>query len=103
MAEAAIAAAGDRELRARGAYIINIHNAGYGRTGVTDRVAVYRGVALIFDYKTATGRLSRIQAYELTRAARAGAVTFIARSRADVAAQLDAIDRRFNPTAQEPS
>lgn len=93
MAEAAVAAAGDRELKARGAYIINIHNAGHGRNGVADRVAIYRGQALIIEYKRpGGGRLSKLQRYELGRAQLAGAHTLIARSRADVRQALDDID-----------
>lgn len=97
MAEAAVAAAGDRELKARGAYYINIHNTGWGRKGVLDRIAIYRGRALVFDYKNPKGgKLDKNQRYEMGRAAAAGAVTFVARSRADVRQALDNIDSEID-------
>lgn len=99
MAEAAAAAAGDRELKARGAYIINIHNAGHGRNGVADRLAIYRGRALVIEYKRpGGGHLSKLQRYELGRAQLAGARTLVARSRADVRQALDAIDNEIDET-----
>lgn len=92
MAEAAVVKGVTRELDARGAWWVNIHGSAYGRNGIPDILAIYRGHALLIECKSATGRLRPLQRYEMGRAAAAGAVTIVARSRDDVRQALHAID-----------
>lgn len=98
MAEAAVAAAIDRLLKQRGAYVINLHNSGHGRNGVADRVAVYRGRALVIEIKQPGGRADKAQRYELAKARLAGAVAIVADRAETVALALDAIDQKLDNT-----
>lgn len=98
MAEAAVAAAIDRLLKKRGAYVINIHNAGHGRNGVADRIAIYRGRALVIEIKQPGGSATKLQQYELGKAELAGAVAIIAHDAETVGLALDTVDAMLDDT-----
>lgn len=95
MAEAAVVSAGQRVLKRRGAWGLNVHGTGHGRRGTPDWVGVYRGQGVAIEWKAPGGRLTRLQAHELQRAERAGAFTCVARCADDVEELLDEIDRRI--------
>lgn len=92
MAETALARAGDRELRRRGAYWINVHGTNTGNTGTPDRICCYRGIYLGIEWKTARGRLSVKQRWHLDQIIKAGGIGVVARSVKDLSRLLDAID-----------
>ena len=92
MAEAAIAAAIDRELEARHCYWVNITGTGVGRNGVPDRLVAHMGHFLAIEIKTPRGRVSKLQAWELERVTCAGGTAIVARSVEDVRAALDEIE-----------
>lgn len=94
MAEAAVVAAIGRELTHRRAWWFNVWGSGHGRNGLPDIVAVHRGVAIVIEAKSKTGRLRPLQAHELERARRAGATVVIARDVQAVRDALDAIDQQ---------
>lgn len=91
MSEAAIVTACVRELNRRGAWHCNLH-PDTGRTGLPDRIAVYRGRALVLEFKAPAGRLRRRQAHELERAYRAGAVAAVIRDVDELRTLLDGIE-----------
>ena len=93
MAEAAVINAISREPTTRGAWWFNLHGSVYGRNGLPDILAIYRGHPICIEAKNPNnGRLRKLQAWELTRAREAGATTIVARSRQDVTDALDHID-----------
>jgi hypothetical protein len=94
MAEAALARNVDRTLKTRGAWTINIHGEGHSRRGLPDRVAVYKGHALVLELKAPTGRVSRLQQRELALAIRAGAHVQVIRSGPELEQLLDDIDKK---------
>jgi hypothetical protein len=96
MAEQAVVNAIARELADRGAYFYNLHGSVFGRNGLADFHATYRGHSLFIEAKNPRGgRLRKLQRYELGQAAKAGAIVIVARSRDDVRQALDDIDRRI--------
>ena len=78
----------------RGAYWINVHGSGFGRTGVADLIACYRGRFLAIECKHDNGRgvLSKRQEYELKKAANAGALTLVCDDVRQLRTMLDALD-----------
>lgn len=99
MPERAVINAIGRELTNRNAYWFNLHGSVYGRNGLPDILAIYRGHPICIEAKNPNnGRLRKLQAWELERARAAGATTIVARSRQDVTQALDAIDTRLDHT-----
>lgn len=95
--ESALVAAIRRELDKRGAYTVKTHGSGVGRAGVPDLLCIHRGAGLAIEAKTARGRLSKLQAWELERVRAAGGRAIVARSVEDVRDVLDDIeDERSN-------
>lgn len=99
MTEQAIVNAITRALKARRAWHFNIWGAGMTRAGLPDIVAVYRGQALAIECKTPTGRVSKRQQYELSKARAAGAITIVARRLEDLTRILDRIDAHLDTGA----
>lgn len=93
MAEASVVKAITRELTNRGAWHCNLHGSVYGRNGLPDIIAIYRGHPLCIEAKNPNnGRLRKLQAWELSRARDAGATTILAHRRQDVTDALNHID-----------
>ncbi len=92
MAEQKVVDAVTRLLKKRGAWSFNVHGSVFGRNGLPDIVAIYRGRAVVIECKSETGRLRPLQRRELDLAQRAGAVVVVARSAFDVKRALDEID-----------
>lgn len=86
------------ELDARGAWHIKTHGSGVGRNGIPDLIGVYRGMGLAWEIKLPNGHPTRLQAYELGLASRAGADARVITSRDEARAALDAIDLRLDGT-----
>jgi len=82
----------ERHLTRRGAWWVKTHGAGTSRAGIPDYIVNYRGRAIAIETKTPTGRLTRLQSYELDKFRQAGGIGIVARHLDDVAASLDAID-----------
>lgn len=99
MAEAAVVTAGARVLKQRGAWGLNVQGTGMTRRGIPDWVGAYRGQAIAIEYKAPGGSLTKLQAFELERARRAGAFTRVARTAQDVEELLDRVDRHLEETA----
>lgn len=100
MSQQVIVDACARELDRRGAWHFNIHPA-CGRNGLPDRMAVYRGTALAIEFKSGRAKLEKLQAFELRRAADAGAEACVVRSADELRAILDAIDDRLGGPAED--
>lgn len=81
-----------RHLKQAGAWYTKVHNAGYGRKGIPDILACYRGVMLAIEVKNEEGRPSQEQVIELNAIRDAGGVAIIARSWDEVHLVIDLID-----------
>jgi hypothetical protein len=92
MAEAAVAAAIDRELTRRHVYTVNITGTGMGRNGIPDRLCCHLGHFLAIEIKAPRGRATELQKWELQRVACAGGTAIVARSVQDVTRALDEIE-----------
>lgn len=92
MAETGLAQRGDRLLKRRGAYFVNVHGTVAGDTGTPDRIVCYRGVFLAIEWKTARGWISVKQRWHLERIQRAGGRAIVATSTEDLAVALRRID-----------
>ena len=100
MAETSLARAGDKLLRSRGAYFINVHGTVVGDTGTPDRICCYRGRFLAIEWKQPRGHLTVKQRWHLDRVIRAGGTAIVATSTADLERALDTID--YSPTYGTP-
>lgn len=94
MSEAALIAAIGRELTRRGAWWINVHGSGFGRTGVPDFVFIHHGQGGVLEAKSARGRPTPKQLHEITCARRAGAIGAVVRDIEEVRDLLNAIEHR---------
>jgi Holliday junction resolvase len=101
MAEAAVAAAIDRELERRRCYVVNITGTGVGRNGVPDRLVCHLGHFLAVEIKSRTGTVRKLQRWELERVAAAGGTAIVARCVEDVRAALDEIEAEVLGTERE--
>lgn len=82
-------------LRARGGFWIKIHGSPLQIAGIPDIIGCYRGRFVGMEAKrTAEGRPTKIQAYQLERIRAAGGVTALIHSAEMAEAVLDMIDRR---------
>lgn len=82
----------ERHLTRRGAWWVKTHGAGTSRAGIPDYIVNYRSFAIAIETKTPTGRLTRLQGYELDRFRQAGGIAIVARTLEDVTEPLDGID-----------
>jgi Holliday junction resolvase len=82
-----------RYLKANGAWYTKVHQAGYGRKGIPDILACYRGVFFGIEVKNEVGKPSDDQIRELHSIRAAGGIAVIARGVSDVRCFLDAINR----------
>lgn len=81
-----------RLLTARNAWWIKIHGNQYGQAGTPDLMVVYRGIPIVLEVKTPTGKTTRLQDFHLKKAGEAGAKTATVRSARQVNQILDTID-----------
>lgn len=84
--EARIVKAVQQTIASLGGYSVKTHGGMYGRAGTPDVLACIDGRMFALEVKTATGKASPRQLYELRRWQRSGAVAAIVRSEADVRA-----------------
>lgn len=91
--ESAVCAAIDRELKRRGAYVVNVTGTGVGRNGISDRLVCHRGYFAAFEVKGQGGRVDKLQAWELERVRAAGGWAIVARSVEDVVRVLNEIEK----------
>jgi Holliday junction resolvase len=82
-------------LKAAGAYYFFPVTGGFGRSGVPDIVACYRGKFIGIECKTGTKQPTALQNRELDRIVEAGGVSLVVREAniSDVTEVLDFIDK----------
>ena len=78
-----------KEIEKRGGYVVKVIQA--AKAGVPDLVCCYRGQFVAMEVKTPTGRVSRLQVYNLEKILRAGGYGAVVRSVDDARALLDKI------------
>ena len=78
-----------RYLTRHGAYWIKTHGGQYGRVGIPDFIVCYRGKFAAIEDKTETGKVSKMQAYEMDRVRIAGGQAIVARSIEDVTTLIE--------------
>lgn len=99
MPERAIVQATMRLLRKRGAWAFNLHGTVFGRNGLPDIHATYRGTPIVIETKRPGRRPTPLQQHELDRAAKAGARTLVATNVRQVEQLLDQIDEDLQELA----
>ena len=66
-------------LKTQGIWYFKVHGSPMQLAGVPDILAIVSGRAVFIEVKTATGRVSKIQAHVMTQISNAGAVVGVAR------------------------
>lgn len=85
-------------LKKRGAYTINVHGSTYGRRGVPDLIACYRGRFVAIEAKRPDApdtTITALQRHELRRIQNAGGAATVARDADKIRLVLDAIDNEL--------
>lgn len=77
-------------LKARGAYVFNVHGSAYTPKGTPDLLCCVQGVFVAIEVKGEKGKVSELQQHRLDTIAAAGGIAFVARSVADVEKRLQA-------------
>lgn len=90
MTETAITEAIIRWLRRQGAHVIKTYGGPY-RRGLPDLIGVYRGRALALEVKRPGGKPTKLQEYELSLWAAAGAVAGVVTSIEDAKRLLEEV------------
>lgn len=79
-------------IRAAGGKVIKTHGSAFSRLGTPDIIACVNGRTLALECKTATGKTSTRQLFELDEWRDAGAIAYVVRNEKDVE---DAITEAF--------
>jgi len=85
-------------IRGRGGYAFKVHGSVYVAAGTPDLLVCYRGLFLGLEVKTPStqGNVSEKQEFELKKIQRAGGITAVVWSTAQVITILDGIDRKLD-------
>lgn len=80
-------------LRDKGAYCVKYHGNQFSQVGVADLLVCYKGKFLAIEIKNETGKTSPLQEENILMVKRAGGISFVARSVADVKEIIEDIDK----------
>lgn len=78
-----------KEVEKRGGYVVKVIQA--AKAGVPDLLCCYRGQFVAMEVKTPSGRVSRLQEYNIEKILRAGGYGGVVRSVDDARALLDQV------------
>ena len=82
-------------VKARGAWVVNMHGSQFGRAGVPDLILCYRGLFVALEVKQPGKRPKPLQRHEISMIRRAGGTAEIVTSKTEAIAVLDLIDERM--------
>lgn len=91
-----------RHLTGRGAWVTKTHGGRYGKRGVPDLLACYRGRLVAIEVKrldAPASAVTELQRINIELIHRAGGIALVARSVDDVRPILDLVDQQASPDA----